>query len=623
MVDLSRRSLFALAGGTTLGVAVAGIPVRALANSADHELLLANYTAIFAGTATNNSHPAAAAKVEAIQGDGDGYAARLRPRSQWEDNFGVINNVRLGPENSSNGPTASGRLTSTFRVLGSIALATATPGSTSYGDITRQDAVIEALRWVIENYYDVPGDIYTGEGDKYGDWWDWEIGSPNQITLALVCLRHRIVEIDPSLMQQALDVMDSHLTFVPKFHTGANRADMTINYLIQGALVGDGARVVEGLESHLTVMATIDPIDPAENITDGFYPDGSFLQHGNVPYTATYGRNLLTRVMQFTQIMADTSLLPEGELTDTLMSWVRNSFAPVLYEGHFFEHLKGRVAARINVGYDDTPVMVEALTDLTRYVRGQTADDLRAYVKHLATDTLAVVNADDFASPVTPVTLHALLADTAVTPRDPYFPSGHATFNLMERDVHARTGYRFTIARSSERIGKYETMSGANPRPWFQGEGAYYLYLTGQNHPTTYGGEYLHVVDPTMLAGVTAQVGESRERTGSSPWGTNAHSGGASVDGFGTSSMTLSPEFNLEYVNPDGCKSWFMFEGVIIVLAADLTESNGRDLRTSVDTRLSTHSSSTEVSWTTKDGVPGSGPSTRSACPTPAGTILR
>ena len=44
----------------------------------------------------------------------------------------------------------------------------------------------------------------------------------------------------------------------------------------------------------------------------------------------------------------------------------------------------------------------------------------------------------------------------------------------------------FALARSSDRISKYEYMSGENLMPWFQGDGAHYLYLSGQDQAQTY-----------------------------------------------------------------------------------------------------------------------------------------
>ncbi|MGC0144914.1 silent information regulator protein Sir2, partial [Pseudactinotalea sp. Z1732] len=311
MPGLSRRQVLGIAAGAGLGIAIAGLPLTQRTARADDLLLdrnaiLENYAALYTGTEDSNAHPAVADKIAAIQTRSDQMFGRLRPNSDWVQYSGVIVDVRLGLENSTTGATASGRMTSTFRALAEIALATVTPGAASYGDRQRQDRVIEALRWVTETYYDVPGDIYTGTGEKYGDWFDWEIGSAHQITMMLAFMRDPIADVDPDLTLYCVDVMHSHLTFEPKFHTGANRADMTTNYFVQGALVGDDDAIEEGISQHLTVMADIDPVSPVDGITDGFYEDGSFLHHDNVAYNGSYGKNLLTRVVNAIKILHGT-----------------------------------------------------------------------------------------------------------------------------------------------------------------------------------------------------------------------------------------------------------------------------------------------------------------------------
>ena len=139
----------------------------------------------------------------------------------------------------------------------------------------------------------------------------------------------------------------------------------------------------------------------------------------------------------------------------------------------------------------------------------------------------------------------------------------------MDRTVHRRPGYAFALARSSDRISKYEYMSGENLMPWFQGDGAYYLYLSGQDQTQAYGVDYFTTVSPYGLAGVTAPVEERRtvpelygtpyydnpghplNFTSSSesqntyvyfPRGTDRHSGGAVLGAYGAAGMVQSDD---------------------------------------------------------------------------------
>ncbi len=140
------------------------------------------------------------------------------------------------------------------------------------------------------------------------------------------------------------------------------------------------------------------------------------------------------------------------------------------------EIVKGRAVSRPGTGYDDVAVVVEAVVDLADYAA--TADAAR----------LQGVREVHRAADAQPEQLRLAGQHRAVR-RHPRRPArsrrptstrrvAASAFNAMDRTVHRRPGYAFALARSSNRISKYEYMSGENLMPWFQGDGAHYLYLS-------------------------------------------------------------------------------------------------------------------------------------------------
>ena len=159
--------------------------------------------------------------------------------------------------------------------------------------------------------------------------------------------------------------------------------------------------------------------------------------------------------------------------------------------------------------------------------------------------------------------------------------------------------------------------------PWFQGDGAHYLYLSGQDQTQAFGVDYFTTVSPYGLAGVTAPV-ETR-RTIPELYGTPWY------DNPGTPDFTSSSESQNTYVyfprgteralrrrqprrvrrgrawcspatspyaakqagccpttssstaTPTATKSWFMLDEEIVVLAAGVGDSAGRAVTTTVD----------------------------------------
>src|SRR5690606_35375025 len=391
--------------------------------------------------------------------------------------------LRLGADDAA--------LRQAYQCLSAIALATRTPGGDLDGDEETQRRVVEGLHWLHERHF---GDQAAG---YYGNWHTWEIGIPTHACRTLVLLADRLRAERPDLTSTYITTMDAYLRngrdgdvdLDSRFHTGANLADITANRILQGALTVDDARVAKAISDQATVFATIDPYHLEHGVTDGYYADGSFIQHHSVAYTGSYGRILLTRVVQ-TLKMLDGATTGAG-LGEVVYRWITDGFAPLIFEGWMMEIVKGRAVSRTGTGYADVGVIVEAIADLVDYVGGESALALKKYVKHLPEASTSA-----FVSPVSIARYAAIRADEGISAADLNPPARSVAFNAMDRAVHRRPGYAFALARSSERISKYEYMNGENLMPWFQGDGAYYLYLAGEDQREVYGIDYFTAVSP-------------------------------------------------------------------------------------------------------------------------------
>ncbi|MEQ7008268.1 polysaccharide lyase family 8 super-sandwich domain-containing protein [Actinopolymorpha sp. B17G11] len=610
--------------------------------AADSTRLLDNTRGIFAGTPESNARPEVAAKLAGIDRAARTHLAAMDNAGDGE----LFAGLPLG--------TSDPNVTTSFRNLSDIALATRTPGSGSdlEDNLDVQRRVIDGLVWLHDTYY---GDQEKG---YYGNWFNWEIGISTHVSKALVLLADQVQAYRPGLVQTYVAAMDAYLRngkdgdvdLDSRFHTGANLADITTNRILQGALLGDDARIAKALADQLTVFATIDPYDLQHGVTDGYYADGSFIQHHSVAYTGSYGRGLLTRVVQTIKILDGTTYARGDGLVAVVQGWVRDGFAPLIFEGWMMEVVKGRAVSRTGTGYADVRTIVEAIVDLADYAAGADAAALQGYVKSIASTSPVALDPTSFVSPVSVARYADVLGDSGITPADLNPPARSVAFNAMDRNVHRRPGYAFALARSSDRISKYEYMSGENLLPWFQGDGAHYLYLAGQDQTQAYGIDYFSTVSPYALAGVTAPVEQRRtipelygtpyydnpdhplNFTSSSesqntyvyfPRGTNRHSGGATLDAYGVAGMVQSddvayvdkqsgilPDDFVVYQNATATKSWFMLDDEIVVLAANVGDPAGRAVTTSVDARTAAPSDEIAISGALRDGGAWSGPGT-------------
>ncbi|MFF8844839.1 polysaccharide lyase family 8 super-sandwich domain-containing protein [Streptomyces sp. NPDC015127] len=650
-MHLSRRTLLSLfpavavpaAGESRAWAAARRAPEGALS---DHAALLRNTTAVFAGTAESNARPEVAPKLAAI-------ASTARARLTAMDDAGpgeLFKGVPLG--------TSDPNLNRSFQYLYEIALATRTPGSATSGlrdDPAVRRRVVDGLVHLHDTYY---GDQSKG---YYGNWFTWEIGISAHVSKILALLKDDITALEPGLPATYVASMDAYLRngkdgdvdLDSRFHTGANLADITTNRILQGAALGDDARIRKAVADQLTVFATIDPYDLRHGVTDGFYADGSFVQHASVAYTGSYGKGLLTRVVQTVKILDGTAYAPGEDLTGTVRRWVTDGFAPVIFEGWMMEIVKGRGVSRTTTGYSDVAAVVEAVVDLSAYATGvgagagSGADALAAYVKHVHRSSKSPLDPTGFVSPVS-IARYADILASPVPAKDLAPAAHHVAFNAMDRTVHRRPGYAFALARSSERISKYEYMSGENLMPWFQGDGAHYLYLSGEDQTGSYGVDYYTAVSPYRLAGVTAPVearrtvpelygglwydNPARGFTASSesqntyvyfPRATNAFSGGARLGAYGAAGMVLAddvpwtakqagtlPDDFVAYRSARATKSWFLLDDEIVVLAAGVGDPAGRAVTTTVDARIAAPSDTVALTGGLRDGSPWSGTGT-------------
>ncbi|GAA3572103.1 polysaccharide lyase family 8 super-sandwich domain-containing protein [Kribbella ginsengisoli] len=626
-MDITRRRLLSFVPAAALLTAVRPLPAGAASTDSEAPKLLTNTIAIFTGTPESNARPEVRAKLNAIDQTARTWLANL-DRAQPGELFAGL---PLG--------TSDPNLSASFQHLYEIALATRRPGPASelQGNTAVQARVLDKLRWLHANYY---GDQSKG---YYGNWFTWEIGISGYAgkTLALLDAPADLITTYVASMDAYLrNGKDGDVDLDSRFHTGANLADITANRILQGALLDDDARIRKALQDQFTVFATVDPYHLQHGVTDGYYADGSFIQHDSVAYTGSYGKALLSRVVQTVKTLDGTAYASTDELVKVVQGWVEHGFAPLIFEGWMMEIVKGRAISRPATGYDDVAVVVEAIVDLADYATTADAAELRSYVKFTARPTL---NPNSFVSPVSIARLADIVADSNITPKDLNPAESSVAFNSMDRTVHRRPGYAFALARSSDRISKYEYMSGENLMPWFQGDGAYYLYLSGQDQTQAYGVDYLTTVSPYQLAGVTAPVEQRKsipelygtayydnppDFTPSSelqnkyvyfPVGTNQYSGGATLGAYGAAGwvqssdqayadrMQLPADF-VTYRNAESTKSWFLLDNEIVVLAAGVGDSAGRAVTTSLDARIAAPTDAVQVTGVLRNGRLWSGP---------------
>ena len=168
--------------------------------------------------------------------------------------------------------------------------------------------------------------------------------------------------------------------------------------------------------------------------------------------------------------------------------------------------------------------------------------------------------------------IYDLLADPAIIPAR--LPATWV-FPAMDRAVHLKPTWGFSVAMNSSRTFNFEAINGENPQGWHTSDGMTYLYNSDLAH---FSDSFWPTVDPQRLPGITVARGSMPLQ---SQFGGSNVAGGTTLGNAGTALLRLlSPD-----KQGDAKKSWFFFDDEVVALGSDIKSSGGQPVETIVENR--------------------------------------
>ncbi|MEV8314184.1 polysaccharide lyase 8 family protein [Streptomyces sp. NPDC059900] len=564
-----RRTILTASAASAFLPLVAGGPARAASDADPYDTLLARAAAQLTGGDFDAADPDFAAALKVLDTQASAW---------WRDLDRSAGRTALWADLSP--AKEPGNFGQSYTRLRTIATAWATPGTSLSDSAEAADALLEALRFLHADAYN------TGRPES-GNWWFWEIGAPRALMDTCVLLREKIPAADlakyVSTVAKFVPDPDRRTNIPTLSETGANRADKAVIVALRGLLARDAdtlALARDGLS---------DVRDKGKNslftyVTsgDGFYEDGSFVQHGSVAYTGTYGSVLLGSAGQLIALLAGSDWAVTDPKTSVLYEAVDRTFSPVVFDGLMMDALRGRATSREKA--PDHKDGAAALTNILQLADGAPAAYAarwRALAKgwirrNTSHPYLGLVGIPAIARAKTVVDDSSIPAADRLT--------GHFAFADMDRVVHRRPGWALTLSLSSKRIAAYEAGNGENQHGWYTGDGMAYLY--DGDDLGQFGDGFWATVDPYRLPGTTVDTRERADIGTGGGTGTylpkNAVAGGAVLDGrYGAAAMELMAQGSTLRAR----KAWFFLDNAVVALGAGITASDGRAIETVVENR--------------------------------------
>lgn len=492
----------------------------------------------------------------------------------WEDLKGLNN---------------SAQLTATYRRLEDLAKQITNPHSTIYKNEKAIRTVKESLAWLHQNFYNVNKDI---EGSA--NWWDFEIGVPRSITGTLALMNNYFTDAEIKTYTDPIEhfVPDAgyfRKTLVNPFKAlGGNLVDMGRVKIIEGLLRKDNTIIEKTSHSLKNLFTTATK-------AEGFYADGSYIDHTNVAYTGAYGNVLIDGLTQLLPIIQETDYKISNQELDMVYKWINQSFLPLIVKGELMDMSRGRSISR--EAASSHSAAVEVLRGFLRLANMSNEErnlDLKSTIKTIITSNKFYNVFNNLKSYSDIANMNKLLNDSTVATKP--LKSNLSTFNSMDRLAYynAEKDFGFALSLHSKRTLNYEGMNDENTRGWYTGDGMFYLYNSDQSH---YSNHFWPTVNPYKMAGTTEKDAKREDTTKEfmSKHSKDAKEKTGQVTGASdfVGSVKLNDHFALaamDFTNWDRTltaqKGWVILNDKIVFLGSNINNTNGiGNVSTTIDQR--------------------------------------
>ncbi|MER7193477.1 polysaccharide lyase 8 family protein [Streptomyces flaveolus] len=428
--------------------------------------------------------------------------------------------------------------------------------------------------------------VYHPATTRYGNWWEWQIGSPRLLMDIAAALYDHLGPERVTAACAAVDhfVPDTMLGDYTGTSTGANRVDLCRSVALRGILGRAPAKIALARDA-------LSPVFPYVTEGDGLYADGSFVQHTWVAYSGTYGQVMLDGLGRLFALLAGS----EWEVIDpgrqVVLDSVERAYAPLIHDGLVMDCVNGRAISRGYLASDDLHVMrsdhfhgqqlIAAMAVLAGGASEAERDRWHARIKGwIARDTVTpVLTAPQFG--VADLARLRAIADAPVEAAPE--PTGHHLYAAMDRAVHRRPAFTAGLAMASDRIAHYECGNGENPRGWHTGSGMLTWWADG-SRSDQYTDWFWPTVDWYRLPGTTVSTRRLPDRAGGE-WGEPKPDvrwvGGATDGEYAAVGQHLKGLGS----TLEARKSWYFLADAVVCLGAGITCADGVPVETVVDNR--------------------------------------
>ncbi|HEH0656885.1 TPA: polysaccharide lyase 8 family protein [Staphylococcus aureus] len=428
-------------------------------------------------------------------------------------------------ESSKDLDTKSADMTRTYRNIEKISEAMKHKNTKLKTD-ENKTKVKDALEWLHKNAYRKEpdkkvADLTSNFKNKTSrntnlNWWDYEIGTPRALTNTLILLQEDFTDEEKKKYTAPIKTFapdsDKILSSVGKSEPakGGNLVDISKVKLLESIIEEDKDMMKKSIDSFNTVF-TYAQNSATGKERNGFYKDGSYIDHQDVPYTGAYGVVLLEGISQMMPMIKETPFNDSNQNDTTLKSWIDDGFMPLIYKGEMMDLSRGRAISRENeTSHSASATVMKSLLRLSDTMDKSTKAKYKKIVKTSVESDSSYKQTDYLSSYSDISKMKSLMENSTISTNG--LTQQLKIYNDMDRVTYHNKGldFAFGLSMTSKNVARYESINGENLKGWHTGAGMSYLYNSDVKH---YRDNFWATADMKRLAGTTTLDNEEPKST--------------------------------------------------------------------------------------------------------------
>ena len=474
----------------------------------------------------------------------------------------------------------SADMTKTYRNIEKIAEAMKNPKTTLNTDQNKNKVKV-AMKWLHENAYGKDPDKKvkelsenftktTGKNTNL-NWWDYEIGTPRALTNTLILLKEDFTDKEKKKYTAPIKTFapnsDKILSSVgqPEQAKGGNLVDISKVKLLESIIEEDKDMMKKSIDSFNTVFTYVQSNATGKE-RNGFYKDGSYIDHQDVPYTGAYGVVLLEGISQMMPMIKETPFNDKTQNNTTLKSWIDEGFMPLIYKGEMMDLSRGRAISRENeTSHSASATVMKSLLRLSDAMDESTKAKYKQIVKTSVESDSSYKQTDYLNSYSDIDKMKSLMTDSTISTND--LTQQLKIYNDMDRVTYRNKelDFAFGLSMTSKNVARYESINGENLKGWHTGAGMSYLYNSDVKH---YRDNFWATADMKRLSGTTTLDNEEPKE--------NKNSDKTFVGGtkFDDQHASIGMDFENQDKTLTAKKSYFILNDKIVFLGTGIKSTD-------------------------------------------------